>query len=170
VPDTFNEIVRRLRDSRFRDLSGTRLGATIPIAEDLLNQIIAATLPPNAPVRAVNLHPEDGDRLSVRISPKAALMPSITLKLAIEEQPRLPDSPVLVLRMATLSGLFGLASGAISGMLPPGVTLQGERIHVDLGILAAQQPGAEEWLDLLTQIEVHAEAGRLVVLLNAALP
>ena len=76
---------------------------------------ITATLPPQAPVRAVTVHPEDGDRLSVRIIAKAALIPPITLKLAIESQPSLPHTPVLGLRMVTLGGLFGLASGVATG-------------------------------------------------------
>ena len=164
MPD-LTEIVHSLRTSRFRELSGTRATATVPVAESLLNSIITATLPPHAPVRAVTVHPEDGDRLSVRIIAKAALIPPITLKLAIESQPVLPDSPVLGLRMVTLGGLFGLASGAIAGMLPPGVTLQGERILVDLAALARQR-GHGEVFNYLEHLEVHTSAGRLVVRLD----
>jgi hypothetical protein len=165
VPD-LTEIVHSLRTSRFRELSGARATATVPVAESLLNSIITATLPPQAPVRAVTVHPEDGDRLSVRIIAKAALIPPITLKLAIESQPSLPDSPVLGLRMVTLGGLFGLASGAIAGMLPPGVRLQGERILVDLAALARQR-GHAEVFDYLDQLEVHTSQGRLVVRIDA---
>jgi hypothetical protein len=132
VPD-LTEIVHSLRASQFRDLAGARASVSVPVAEALLNTLIATSLPANAPVRSVTVQPEANDRLAVRIVAKAALIPAITLKLAIESQPRLPDSPVLVLRMVTLGGLFGLASGAVAGMLPPGVRLQGERILVDLG-------------------------------------
>jgi hypothetical protein len=169
VQDSFADILEQLRSSQFRDLSGARFAATVPISEPLLNRLVATSIPVNAPVRSVVLHPEAGDRLSVRISPKTALMPSLTLRLEIEEQPRLPDAPVLVLRMATLSGLFGLASGAISGMLPPGVNLRGDRIHVNLGLLAAEH-GVAEILDRVTHLQVHTEDGRLVILLDAALP
>jgi hypothetical protein len=139
----------------------------MPVAESLLNSIIAATLPPHAPVRAVTVHPDDGDRLSVRIIAKAALIPPITLKLAIESQPSLPRSPVLVLRMVTLGGLFGLASGAIAGMLPPGVALDGERISIDLGALAHQR-GHGEVFDYLERLEIHTSGGRVVVRVDAA--
>lgn len=165
MPD-LTAIVHSLRTSRFRELAGARATATVPVAESLLNSIIAATLPPQAPVRTVTVHPGDGDRLSVRIIAKAALIPPITLKLAIEAQPSLPDAPVLGLRMVTLGGLFGLASGAIAGMLPPGVTIQGERILVDLAALARQR-GHAEVFDYLEHLEVHTSAGRLVVRLDA---
>ena len=161
MPD-LNEIVHSLRASGFRDLAGARASASVPVAEPLLNAFIAASLPANAPVRIVTVHPEADDRLSVRIVAKAALIPAITLKLMIESQPRLPDSPVLVLRMVTLGGLFGLASGAIAGMLPPGVTLAGELIRVDLSSLAHQR-GHGEVFDYLERLEVHSEAGRIVL-------
>lgn len=166
MPDLL-EIVQSLRNSRFRELSGARATATVPVAEALLNRLIMATLPPQAPVRAVTLHPDDGDRLSVRIIAKAALIPPITLKLTIESQPRLPQAPVLGLRMVTLGGLFGLASGAIAGMLPPGVTLDGERIMVDLAALARQR-GHAEVFDYLEHLEIHTRAGQLLVRVDAA--
>ena len=168
MPD-LQGIIDSLRASGFRDLAGAHGQATVPVAEPLLNAIVAATLPAQAPVRSVTIHPEAGDRLSVRIVPKAALIPSITLKLAIESQPRLPNSPVLILRMVTLGGLFGLASGAIAGMLPPGVTLDGERILVDVGALARQR-GHGEAFDYLQRLDVHAEAGQLLLHIEAGVP
>lgn len=168
MPD-LTEIVHSLRNSRLSELSGARATATVPVAESLLNRILAATLPPQAPVRGVTVHPEDGDRLSVRIIAKAGLIPPITLKLSIESQPSLPESPVLRLRMVTLGGLFGLASGAIAGMLPPGVTLDGERILVDLAALARQR-GQAEIFDYLEHLEIHTSAGRVVVRVDGAVP
>jgi hypothetical protein len=166
VPD-LDEIVHSLRASRFRDLAGARASATLPVAESLLNTVIAASLPAKAPLRSVTVHPEAGDRLAVRLVAKAALIPAITLTLAIESQPRLPDSPVLVLRMVTLGGLFGLASGAIAGMLPPGIRLDGERILVDLAALARQR-GHGDVFDYLQRLEVHTDAGRVIAQVDLA--
>ena len=165
MPD-LTPILHALRATRFRDLSGARVWAVVPIAEGFVNQLVAASLPPNAPVRSVTVHPESGDHLSVRIVAKAALIPAITLKLAIEAQPKLPESPVLVLRMVTLGGLFGLASGAIAGMLPPGLSLQGERIVVDLRVMAREHGGAE-FFEFLRGVEVHTDGGRLIVQVDA---
>jgi hypothetical protein len=68
--------------------------------------------------------------------------------------------------MVTLGGLFGLASGAIAGMLPPGVRLDGERILVDLAALAAQK-GHGELFGYLRRLEVHTEPGRLILQVDA---
>ena len=91
------------------------------------------TLPTNVPIREARARPIPGDRFSVRVTPRSAFLPSLTVRLDIERQPSL-GSPVLVLRLATLAGLFGLAAAAfpIAQMLPPGVRMDGELIHVDL--------------------------------------
>src|SRR5829696_7729389 len=133
------ELLQHLRASRFRELAGAHAAAAVPVSEALLNQLIAASLPLHAPVRSVTVLPESGNHLSVRIVPKVGLLPAITLKLAIEQQPQLPANGLLVLRMVTLGGLFGLASGAVGGLLPPGVQLQGDRILVDLRRIAAER-------------------------------
>ena len=162
------ELLQHLQSTRFRDLAGTRAAATVPVSEPLLNRLIAATLPAHAPVRSVAVLPETGNHFSVRIVPKAALLPAITLKLVIERQPELPASPVLVLRMVTLGGLFGLASGAIAGLLPPGIQLQGERILVDLRRLAAER-GLSEPFEYVTALRVETADGRLLLHVDASI-
>jgi hypothetical protein len=165
----FIEILRQMATTRFRDLAGARLTADMPVSERLVNELLAVTLPPGAPVRTVTIHPEAQDRLTVRIVPKMPLLPPFALKLAIEGQPRLPVSPVLVLRMVTLGGLFGLASGAVTGMLPPGVRLEGERILVDLRSIAATR-GFADLFDYLNDVQVHSDDGRLIVHAGVASP
>ena len=168
MSDTVFEILQQLQASRFQALDGARIAASVPVAEHLLNQLIAGALPSGAPVRTVTIRPEDGDRFSVRIVPKAAILPAITLKLAIEEQPRLPQSAVLVLRMASLGGLFGLASGAISGMFPPGVHLDGDRIRIDLRTIAADH-GQAALIEYVTRLNVHSQAGRAILKIEAGI-
>jgi hypothetical protein len=165
----FAQILQQLRSDRFRDITGARVSATVPVSERLINQVIAGTLPRNLPVRQVSLHPEDGNRLSLRLVPRAALIPALTIRLMIERQPEIPDSPVLVLRMVTLPALLGLAGAAfpLGQVLPPGVRLQGEVILVNLHELARDR-GFEEIYSHLRQVRVSAEDGRLVLTLEAA--
>ncbi len=160
------EILTRLRSTGFRDVAGARIAADLPVPARLINDIVAASLPPGAPVREVSINPEAGDRFSVRITPRASLLPQLTLRLEIERQPDFPSVPVLVMRMNTMSGLFGFASGAIAKMLPPGVRLEGEHILVDLGALAAQQ-GLAEMLPYVRRLEIHSEDGRVIVHVEA---
>lgn len=166
MPDHLFELFQHLRAQRFRELAGARVCATVPLSERLVNDLIATSLPPNGPVRSVAIRPEAEDRFSVRIVPRAALIPGLTLQLAVERQPQLPGSAVLTLRMLTLGGLFGLASGVIAGMFPPGLRLDGERIHVDLRTIAEQR-GAGEALEYISGLRVHTEPGRVVLLVDA---
>ena len=156
------EIVRRLQSTEFRDLSGARVSATIPVSERLVNEIVTASLPRNVPVKEVRVQPLAGDAFAVRLAPKAALLPALSLRLEIIQQPDLPSTPVLVLRMATMGALFGLASAAfpIAGLLPPGVRLDGDRILLDLAALAARA-GAADLLPHLSSLRVNTEDGRV---------
>ena len=163
-------ILRSLQATGFRDVSGAQFSGKIPVSERLINELVAATLPAHVPVREAKVHPEAGDRFAVRLTPKSGFLPSLTIKLTIERQPELPGSPELVLRLATLGGLFGLASAAfpIAQLLPPGVRLDGDRIHVDLRAIAAER-GAADLIQYLRQLRVHTEEGRLLVHFEAAL-
>ena len=167
-PD-FPALLRSLQATEFRDLAETRISATVPVSERLINELVAGTMPPTVPLREVHVHPEAGDAFAVRLSPRAAFLPSLTVRLTIDRQPSLPGSPVLVLRMATMGGLFGLAAGAlpIAQMLPPGVRLEGDLIHVDLQAIAAQR-GFSEMLRYVRELRVTTEERRAVLHLLAA--
>jgi hypothetical protein len=167
-PAPLTAVLEQLRDQRFREIAGAQITAFIPVSERLLNEFVVATMPPNLPVREVRVQPEPGNRFSVRIAPRAALLPQLTLKLEIENQPQFPTRPELVLRMATMGGLLGLASAAfpIANLLPPGVRLQGDRILVDLRELAHRE-GVVDLLDLVRELQITTEAGRVLVRLSA---
>ena len=165
------EILRHLQSTGFRDLSGARISGTVPVSERLIDEIVASAVRPGGPVREVRVHPLPGDTFSVRVAPRASLLPSITLRLEIDRQPEFPTSPVLVLRMATMGGLFGLAAAAlpIAGMLPPGVRLDGDRILVDLRAIAADRDAAD-LLEYVTGLQLHTEDGRVVLHVDLSIP
>ena len=127
-------------------------------------------MPPTVPVREVAVSLEDGDRLSVRVVAKAMFVPALTLKLVIEKQPEIPTSPVLVLRLATMPGLLGLAGAAfpLDQVLPPGIRMQGETILVDLRDMAREH-GFEALLAHVREVRVTTERGRLLIGLDAGI-
>ena len=156
--------LERLRAAKFADLRGTHVTATIPIATPLLNELIAAALPRNAPVRDVSVQPQTGNRITVRARlGKAEFLPPFTINLAIERQPQLPAEP-LVLRLLSLPGLMALAGSAFSSSasLPPGIRLDGDRVLVDVRVLLARA-GFEDLLPLIQTIIVTTDEGRLIL-------
>ena len=167
----FSEILRHLQATQFRDVAGSSLSATVPVSERLINEVVTASVPRGAPVREVHVQPLANNAFSVRISPRAPLLPSISLRLTIDRQPAFPEFPVLVLRLATMGGLLGLAGAAlpIARLLPPGVHLDGDRISVDLRTIAADR-GLSEYLAYVSGLRVNTEAGRVVLHLDLRVP
>ena len=167
----FEEILRALRDTSFRELSGSTVSARIPASERLLNEVVASSLPRNGHVREVHLEPLAADAFSVRLSPHATFLPSITLRLQIDRQPELPADAVLGLRLTTMGALLGIAGAAfpLGKLLPPGVRLEGDRILVDLRALADRH-GAGEYLNYVTRLRVNTEAARVVLTVEIRVP
>lgn len=156
--------------SGFADLRGTRADLTVPIGDRLLNQIITEALPPSAPVRDLKVRSRADDRITVRFKLGAAsFLPPIKLTLVIERQPALPASPVLVLRLET-GGLLSVAGPALRFLdaLPPGIRVDGDRIHVDLAVLLAER-GLAPLLEHAEQIQVTTIEGALVVAIRAVI-
>ena len=114
-----------LRASQFAELKGARVSASIPISERLLNEIVAASLPPSAPVRDLTVQPQQANRLRCeRELARPDFLPPISLTLEIEQQPQLPDTP-LVLRVLSLPGLCRWRARCCRrASLPPGVRLE----------------------------------------------
>jgi hypothetical protein len=157
-------ILEQLRASKFAELKGARVTATMPLPKRLLNEIIAAMLPRSAPVRDVTVQPKESNRVTVRAKlARAEFLPPFNLTLQIEQQPQLPDGP-LVLRLLSLPGLMPLASAAVSmiASLPPGVRLEGDRLLVDVRTLL-ERNGQGEVLTYLDSVRITSEEGRLLV-------
>ena len=154
--------------SQFADLGGARLTLHLPISDRLLSASVAGALPASAPIRTVDIEALDDGQFAVKVRmKKPALLPPIRLRLRIEEQPRLPDSPVLTLRFAS-GGLSALAAPLLRQMasLPKGMSLEGDRLRIRLDVLAAQY-GVDDVLPFLRSLTISTEPGRFVIALDA---
>ncbi len=161
-------LVTRLRATGFSDLRGARADITLPISDRLLNEALAQALPPSAPVRDLELASRPGNRIGLRFKVAAAsFLPPLNVTLTIDEQPRLPASPVLVLKLE-MGGLLSMAGSALRFLdaLPPGIRVAGDRIHVDIAALLAQR-GLGELLEYAEHLEVTTMAGAVVVNMRA---
>lgn len=164
-------LLSRLRAGRFSDFRGARADITLPIADGLLNELIAEAVPPTAPVQGIELTSRDGNRIRVRFKvAAAAFLPPINVTLLIEQQPRLPESPTLVLKLE-VGGLLSMAGSALRFLdaLPPGLRVLGDRVHVDLASLLAAR-GLGDLLDYAEALEVTTIPGAVVVAVRAGVP
>jgi hypothetical protein len=157
-------LLREQQSTNFADLAGASASFTIPVSDRLLNRVVADRLPRASPVSELQLRADDGNQLTASVKlGRLSFLPAVRVRFVIEQQPDLPASPVLVLRMV-LEGMAALASPALPFLksLPPGVRLEQDRLHVNLATLLAQY-GAADALGFLTALEVTTTAGRVIV-------
>ncbi|MEO8258183.1 MAG: hypothetical protein ABI868_12625 [Acidobacteriota bacterium] len=164
-------LLREQRSTNFADLTGMLASFTIPVSDRLLSRMIAERLPRSSPVSELQLHAEDGNRITVAVKlGRLAFLPAMRIRLIIVRQPDLPASPVLVFRMV-LEGAAALASPALRFLegLPAGVRVEKDELSIDLATLLAQY-GAAEALAFVTALELTTSSGRVIVSGRLALP
>lgn len=157
-------LLREQRGSGFADIAGTRASLTAPVSDRLLTRIIASRLPSSLPmIRELDLRAVAGNQLVISLRAGPSFLPAFTIRLAIDEQPVLPSSPVLVLRIVS-QGLAAMGNTALRFLqaLPPGLRLDGDRLYVNLATLL-ERYGAEGALQHLSGLEISTTEGRVVV-------
>jgi hypothetical protein len=165
----FTSILLHQQAAGFPGLTGAHLAAFLPISAGLLDEFIARTLPESAPVTDVQIEPQAGNTIRVRLRiARAPVIPPLTVTLLIERQPQFPDSPILVLRLAS-SGLTVLARAAnrFFEALPPGVRMENDLLLVDVAELLRQR-GATDWLRYVQALEITTAPGALLVSVRAS--
>jgi len=162
-------VFTRQQASGFADLRGAEGAVTLPVADRLLNEIIAEALPPSGPVSELQVRTRTGDRMAVRIKLGAAsFLPAINLTLVVERQPELPALPELVLKLEM--GAFLSMAGPVMRFLdalPPGIRFEQGRIFVNLAALLAGHDLAAV-IDYAERIQVTTIEGALVVAIQVA--
>jgi hypothetical protein len=166
-PDLLDE----LRATRFAAIAGAELAFTLPIAESLLTAVIRPRLPASIRRETFELHAEPGNivRVVFRLV-QPAFLPTITVRLRIERQPRLPDDPLIGLRLLS-QGFAAIAGSAarLFAALPPGIDISGDIVTVNVA-RQLEQVRAADLLHYVTGLEVGTLDQRLVLHVQATIP
>jgi hypothetical protein len=163
------DILRQQQTAGFPAFSGTHVAAVIPVSAAFLNQLAAQALPSGAPVSDIDIDPQPDNALRIRFRiARAPVLPPLAITLRIERQPQFPDSPVLVLRLAS-SALTILATAAshFFQVLPPGLRFDHNLLLVDIGELLRLR-GAAQWLQYVRSIEVTTAPGTVLLSVRAS--
>jgi len=167
-----SELLTSLQSSGFRDIAGSRASARIPFSRSLVNSLVAQALRgTSSPVREVDVRPHTGDEFDVVLTLSWPLVPPLKVTVSVAQQPEFPASPVLVFRWSLLGAVGTLASRVIASLdrLPAGIRLDGDRLLVDIPVVAGRGP-AETLLPLVKKLELHTIDERLVLDLELAIP
>lgn len=169
MPDpAFLERVRQLFGADLQELAGTAISAEIPLSNGVLNRLIGERLARSAgPISAAHVEALDEDTFSVQLSLRGPrILPAITLVARIEQQPELPDSPMLGFRwsIAGMGPLGLLAAPALTFLkaLPRGIRAEDDRIVVDVAEVLRSH-GLGEWGRYLSKLRVHTRRGAVLV-------
>lgn len=164
-------LLAEARASQFRDFEGAEAAFVLPVSDQLLTRLVRELLPTRPPLRDVIVVAEAEDVLTVQFRlTQTTLVPPVRIRLRIEQQPRFPAAPALVLRLLS-HGIAALASpvARLFPVLPPGIVLNGDRLTIDVGRLLVER-GLGEARGFLTLLEIHTIPHRLVVTVRGALP
>jgi hypothetical protein len=164
-------LLREQLSDGFRDLAGAHATVVVPVSDRLISRIVAQRIPESAPIREFELTAHDGNRITIRIRlAKPAFLPPIQVALVIDQQPDLPESPVLSLALDS-QAMGALAATALRfvDLLPAGIRFDGRRFRIDLKTLLERRNAADV-LTCLTELKVTTTEHRVVVHARAALP
>jgi hypothetical protein len=148
-----------------REIRGARVSVSCPFSEALLNRLIATHLPQGAAVTSVVVECHEGDRATARIVLRTSLVPPLTVKTWIDQQPDPAQSLPLVLGWSVVElGRAGLLAGvALKRLvgLPPWIRLDLDAVSIDVVALLAEG-GYEELVPHISSLHISIVPGRLI--------
>ena len=154
-----DEIFQRIIENNFSDFKGLAVDASIPVPEQLINEIIEAALRGNKGIEYCRLSIGEQNRISVKL--KTTMLPwPLDLKLKLFRSLDLARSPRV--RASLENNLLLGKIGSFFKALPEGVNLYGNQVVLDIGSFLGT-PGQTRFLDLIKSAEINTEAGKVIL-------
>ena len=159
--------LRHIAGDSFQELAGTSVAGELPLTNAVVNGLIAERLAGSSgPVTGVQVEALDDDTFSAHVSLRTKMIPSVRIVGRIEEQPQLPQRPVLGIRWSMPGigplGMFAAPALTFLKALPRGLRAEDDRILVDVGEMLRSQ-GLGDLLPFITKAQVHARRGAFLL-------
>ena len=153
-----DEIFRKLIDSNFSDLTGLTVDASVPVLEQIVNEVIESALQGNKNIRECHVSIHDRNKVSVNL--KTALwLWSINLKLQLDGAVDFTGSPKFKIWLENHILLGKL--GSLFKALPAGVSVQSNQVIVDIQSFL-ETPEQRKMLELVKSVQVRTEPGKVI--------
>ena len=160
------QLVRERLGVDLQEVAGARLSGEIPLSDAAVNRLIGERLQNHPQIAAVRLQAQENDVVAVQAIPRMRLMPPMRILARVERQPQLPHDPTLILRWSLPAAgplaLFAAPVLSYFKALPPGISMDGDRIAVDIRTLLRGRD-MEDALAFIRDLVVHTRPGAFVV-------
>lgn len=153
-----DKIFQRIIDNDFSDLRGLTVDASIPVSQQLINEVMEAALQGNKNIEYCRVSIGGQNRVSVKLKTKMLPWP-LDLKLKLFREIDLNRSPRI--RASLENNLLLGKLGSFFNALPEGIKLYGNQVVIDVkSFLPAQQ---QDYLDLISSAEINTEEGKAIL-------
>jgi len=154
-----DRIFQRIIDTNFSDLKGLAVEASIPVPQELINEIIAAVLQGNRNIECCLVSVHGQNRVTVKLKTKLWPWP-LDVKLKLFRSVDLTRSPRI--RASLENNLLLGKLGSFFKALPAGIDLYGDQVVLEIGSFL-RAPEHRKFLDLLKSAEIETETGRAIL-------
>jgi hypothetical protein len=158
ISTTVNEIFQRIVDNDFAELDGLAVDASIPVPQQMINEIIAAALRGNQNIEHCRVSIGEQNRISINVKTTRWPWP-INLKVWVFKSVDITPAPKI--RVLLENNVILGKLGSFFKALPEGIKLYGEQIVIDvMSFLKTEQQ--KKFLALVKSMEIQTEKGRLI--------
>lgn len=153
------EILQRLVNNKFSELTGLTVHSSIPVPEKLVNEFTQSALQGNKTITDCYIAIHRGNRIVVNL--KTPLWPwPLNLKLKLDPFVDFTAGAKINASLENFALLGKL--GAVFKAFPQGITIQNDLITIDIlsFLRTAEQ---RKWLQLIRSMEISTEEARLII-------
>ena len=154
-----DEIFQKIIENNFSDLKGLAVDASIPVPQQLINEIIEAVLEENKNIEYCRVSIGEQNRISVKLKTTSWPWP-LDLKLKLFRSVDLARSPRI--RASLENNLLLGILGSFFRALPKGINLYGNQVVLDIGSFLSS-PEQKKILDLVKSAEIDTEEGKVIL-------
>ena len=158
VSRSVNEIFQRIVNNDFAELDGLAVDVSIPVSQQLVNEIIEAALQGNQNIEYCRVSIGEQNRIFINVKTTRWPWP-VNLKVWVFKEIDLAPAPKI--RVLLENNVILGKLGSFFKALPEGVKLYGEQIVIDVrSFLKTEQQ--KKLLDMVKSMEIQTEKGKLI--------
>jgi len=155
------KVFQRIIANNFSELKGTIVDASIPVSQDLINEIIKESLRGNKTIQSAQVSVHGQNRVVANLKTSQIPWP-LNLKLKLDRSVDFASHGSPKIRAWMENNRFLGSLGSLFNALPEGVKLYGDQVVLDLGVFL-RTPQQKRMLELVKSLDMQTEEGRVVL-------